>query len=147
MDERSGVGAASTATGAGFQRASFQRLTVFQIASPVPVDTQQDPRRRTPPPPTPHVSPFRRLLPFGLDEFFDIPPKWRSHRRRRPSEFFVQMIPAFLGQRATCFSTRRMAAFARKPAQIRSTAPGWIPGRPGAQQRTNSAAIRRFRSL
>src|ERR1017187_2064149 len=40
------------------------------------------------------VSPLRRLLPFGLDEFFDVPLERRSHRRR-PSEFFVQMIPAF----------------------------------------------------
>jgi hypothetical protein len=48
----------------------------------------------SPPPLTPPVSPFRRLLPFGLDEFFYVPPEWRSHRRR-PSEFFVQMIPAF----------------------------------------------------
>src|ERR1022692_1351870 len=47
------------------------------------------------PPPVPApLSPFRRLLPFGIDEFFDVPLERRSHRRR-PSEFFVQMIPAF----------------------------------------------------
>jgi hypothetical protein len=47
------------------------------------------------PRPTPHpFSPFRRLLPFGLDEFFDVPLERRPHRRR-PPEFFVQMISAF----------------------------------------------------
>jgi hypothetical protein len=40
------------------------------------------------------ISPFRRLLPFGLYEFFDVPPERRSHRRR-PCEFFIQVIPAF----------------------------------------------------
>src|ERR1017187_2248816 len=48
------------------------------------------------PPPTPPVSPFRRLLFFDLYEFFDVPPEWRSHRRR-PSQFSLQMIPAFWG--------------------------------------------------
>src|ERR1022692_1547452 len=57
-------------------------------------------QRRTGPVPTAPrrprhpFSPLRRLLPFGLDEFFDVPLERRSHRRR-PSEFFVQMIPAF----------------------------------------------------
>ena len=37
--------------------------------------------RSAPPPPTPAISPFRRLLPFGVNEFFDVPPEWRSHRR------------------------------------------------------------------
>src|ERR1017187_7265844 len=39
------------------------------------------------------ASPFR-LLPFGLDELFDVPLERRSHRRR-PSKFSLQMIPAF----------------------------------------------------
>jgi eukaryotic-like serine/threonine-protein kinase len=45
----------------------------------------------TPPPhhPTLPVSPFRRLLPFGLDEFFDVPLERRSHRRR-PTNLFLQ---------------------------------------------------------
>ena len=63
-----------------------------------PVDTfwaTPKPTANPPPPPVPApFSPFRRLLPFGLDEFFDVPLERRSHRRR-PSEFFVQMIPAF----------------------------------------------------
>jgi len=46
-------------------------------------------RRRTT---TAHL-PFRRLLPF-VDHFSDLPPERRSHRRR-PSEFFIQVIPAF----------------------------------------------------
>src|ERR1035441_10547949 len=68
------------------------RLTGAVCSLPTgPVDPHHPPRSRHPPHP---LSPFRRLLPFGLDEFFDVPLERRSHRRR-PSEFFVQMIPAF----------------------------------------------------
>src|ERR1035441_120145 len=35
------------------------------------------------------ISPFRRLLPFGIDEFFDVPLERTSHRRR-PSKLFLQ---------------------------------------------------------
>ena len=35
-----------------------------------------------------------RLLPFLLDHLLDFPPERRSHRRQ-PSEFSLQMIPAF----------------------------------------------------
>src|ERR1035441_6374325 len=51
----------------------------------------QNPCTPSPRPVPAPVSPFRRLLPFGLDEFFHVPPERRSHRRR-PPEFFVQMI-------------------------------------------------------
>src|ERR1019366_9678906 len=49
----------------------------------------------SPPPPRPTPpSPFRRLLPLGIDEFFDVPFEWRS-QRRRPTKLFLQTKPAF----------------------------------------------------
>src|ERR1039458_6164095 len=64
------------------------RIAPDQSAAATPTASRRHPRHPHP------VSPFRRLLPFSLYEFFDVLPEWRSHRRR-PSQFPFQMIPAF----------------------------------------------------
>jgi hypothetical protein len=80
------------------------------------------------------ASPFRRLLPFGLDEFFDVPLERRSHRRR-PTKLFLRPIlsararaVAFLSTVSNRFKTWHRSHVNRPQIgrQRRVGLPGWL---------------------